>query len=34
MLKTPILRRVEKLFKAAIGFATNAYIYREENKKF
>ena len=34
MLETPILRRVEKLFKAAVGFTTNTHIQREENKKF
>ena len=34
MLETPIQRRVEKLFKAAVGFATDAQIQREENKQF
>ena len=34
MLESPIQRRLEKLFKAAIGFITDAYIQREENKKF
>jgi hypothetical protein len=34
MLESPIQRRLEKLFKAAVGFATDAYIQREENKKF
>jgi hypothetical protein len=34
MLKSPIQQRLKKLFKAAIGFAANAYIQREENKKF
>ena len=34
ILESPIQRRLEKLFKAAIGFATNAHIQREENKKF
>jgi hypothetical protein len=34
MLETPIQRRVEKLFKAAVGFATNTQIQRGENKQF
>ena len=34
MLKTPIQRRVEKLFKAAVGFATDAQIQRNKNKQF
>ena len=34
MLETPILQHIEKLFKAAVGFATNTHIQREENKKF
>jgi len=34
MLKSPIQQRLKKLFKAAIGFAANAHIQREENKKF
>ena len=34
ILKSPIQQRLKKLFKAAIGFATNAHIQREENKKF
>jgi len=34
MLESPIQQRLGKLFKAAIGFATNAHIQREENKKF
>ena len=34
MLKSPIQQRLKKLFKAAIGFAANIYIQREENKKF
>ena len=34
MLKSPIQQRLKKLFKAAIGFAANMYIQREENKKF
>jgi hypothetical protein len=34
MLKSPIQQRLEKLFKAAIGFAADAHIQREENKKF
>ena len=34
MLESPIQQRLEKLFKAAIGFAADAHIQREENKKF
>ena len=29
MLKSPIQQRLKKLFKAAIGFAANIYIYIE-----
>jgi hypothetical protein len=34
MLKSPVQQCLEKLFKAAIGFTTDAHIQREENKKF
>ena len=34
MLESPTQQRLKKLFKATIGFATNAHIQREENKKF
>jgi hypothetical protein len=34
MLESPIQQHLEKLFKAAIGFATDAHIQRAENKKF
>ena len=34
MLESPIQQRLKKPFKAAIGFAANAYIQREEDKKF
>jgi len=34
ILKSPIQQRLKKLFKAAIGFATNTHIQRKENKKF
>jgi hypothetical protein len=34
MLESPIQQHLEKLFKATIGFITNAHIQREENKKF
>jgi len=34
MLKSPMQQRLKKLFKATVGFAANAHIQREENKKF
>jgi hypothetical protein len=34
MLKSLIQQRLEKLFKATIGFATDTHIQRAENKKF
>jgi len=34
MLESPIQRRLKKLFKAAVGFTTDTYIQKEENKKF
>ena len=34
LLETPTWRYLSKLFKALIGFATDSYIYREENKKY
>ncbi len=34
ILELPVQWRLEKLFKATIGFVTDAHIQREENKKF